>query len=145
MKNYYYTTTNYPKIYESCYWGHFDCESEMPPSEIIENRNSFIHDNNIKEHCWFACTSEFSKHQYNFDHLEIYRSHDGRIFVICSPYDKDRQNTDPLYQYPVKVGFKVYRDLYHESATTYIISFENYKELQHFCRNLSDSCGEWTK
>lgn len=45
MSKYFYELTEFPKIYKGSYWGNFHT---IPDPEIIENRNRFIIDYNIK-------------------------------------------------------------------------------------------------
>jgi len=107
-----FDATNYPEIYELTYWGNYEYKPGhfSTTSEIINNRNKFITDYDIKK-C-ILVKPEFifemvnrSKYKY-LDHVECYETSSGDYVLISSPYTErhDKEYSDdgwtkiyPLY------------------------------------------------
>lgn len=89
----FYELTKYKKIYSSTYWGAFDTESnDLINANIIENRNYFIEENNIKrkikQNYLPRYILEFidTLPKQFIDHVEVYKNEDKKIIIITSPY-----------------------------------------------------------
>jgi hypothetical protein len=116
-----FEATKHPKIFSKTYWGHFKLEEGTPLEEmlpIIENRNSFIKDYNIKSSK--KQTQKIIDFFFNqqrvlpLDHTEFYVRHDKSIIIITSPYNgKDMTGFE-------EVGWIKIPPLYHSNATTYL-------------------------
>jgi len=70
--------TNFPKIYERSYWGWFAVTEQNPTDIIINNRNKFVTDYNIrafKDHHMIKAgdwMNDQRKHGLRMDHVEMY-------------------------------------------------------------------------
>jgi len=119
--NYFYERTKYPKIYACSYWGHFKNEDESP--EIIDNRNNFITEFNIKAY-YNMPKYMYRKHEkmmdyntkFSIDHIETYKTRDNKSVIVNSPYCVTEETEKEL----LELGFVKYKPLYSNSATTYI-------------------------
>jgi len=130
-----YLCTNYPKIYKNTYWGYF--KPTNFDTHIIDNRNKFINDYNIKNiaKCQSAyefisfCKnkSEFSKF---FDHIELYKTNTGDYIILISPYDHLNNNPIKLEQFRQELNFTEIYPLYHKHAITMIKIISDLKELR---------------
>lgn len=140
--------TKYPKIYKSFYWGWFDnvyfnkdgkpVENDTCKPEILQARNEFVETFGIVAPCDYRCMSAFNDSSSGrLDHLESYRSKDGRIFVFCSNYDD--------HKYPLSIGFTPYRNMYSAAAKTYLRIFQNLNELKVACKNINQTRYEITE
>jgi len=49
MSSQFYELTAYPKIFRKTYWGGFPVRQNKPEPDVIENRNRFINDYDIKD------------------------------------------------------------------------------------------------
>lgn len=114
-------TTNFSKIYKNTYWGDFKYKEEN--KEIIDNRNNFITDYNIKKNVRDTVPQRIKKglkvlegKSYH-DHMEYYYTHDKHYVIISSSYSKDSEEVDLFFH---KEGFSKLYDLYHKSAITYV-------------------------
>ena len=94
MTNIYQMTKN-KKMYENTYWGGIKYEDSM--ISIVDNRNKFITDYNLKKCLNYTKTpKKLDKYVnniknnpdlYNYiDHIEIYRLTDGNYLLLNSPY-----------------------------------------------------------
>jgi hypothetical protein len=118
--------TNYQKIYSHTYWGNFRSDPIMHPGlEIIENRNKFITDYDIKRYTKPSVNvrryiREERDHLY-LDHVEYYRTIDNngvsKILLITSPY-KSSNELDFIHEYEKYGWLKIY-PLYHTDAYTF--------------------------
>ena len=122
---YYSQLTKYPQIYTSVYWGNFVYDisnHNMINDNIIENRNKFIEDYNIKNRPKndipykirekYITSIEKNK-GYIFDHIEYYRTYDKKYIIVSSPY----LDNDEIY---INLGWvKIYK-LYSTDSSTYI-------------------------
>lgn len=139
-KDYYYRLTKYPKIYENIYWGRFKNDKHKIDTNIIENRNKFIEEYNIKsgkkfpQYVWkyiyqvglnleYFHTKKLDYYSSNifhdhtvFDHKETYITKTGDFILICSPYKGSKE-----FEIFDKFGFKEIYPLYLNSATTYLL------------------------
>lgn len=110
--------TNYSKIFKSVYWGNFkaeDCNEDL--QQIINNRNKFVDDMNIKKVLKSSHILEQIYRNifgYCMDHTEYYVTYGGDIVTICSPYTN---NHDDIF---LKNGWVKISKLYHKNAETYI-------------------------
>lgn len=143
-KNYFYSQTNYPKIYIETYWGSFDSNSKginfdrLEP-EIIDNRNKFIVEYNIK--CILKY-SQFSssikncllnhKKSYYFDHIELYRTNDSKYIMLNSP----TFSSDDLLSFLDEYEFVKIYSLYSSGHPSFIRIFNNRKDLSYFAKSL---------
>lgn len=119
---YFYEATNYPKIYINTYWAGFKIEENFHPERwvkpIIENRNLFIFDYNIKSFKKRTIKIQnFLNEEQKYlplDHTEQYITHDKKIIVITSPYD----HID-LEPFEARGWIKIY-PLYELGAVTFL-------------------------
>lgn len=118
-RDYYYTHTNYPKIFNQTYWGAFDNSKNRLEDEIIENRNNFISAYNIKDIKAKSKVPEYinkfiDRNVYNFlDHTEVYITKDNNYVAISSPYSD--MNSDH-----VNNGWTEIPALYNTSTKTFM-------------------------
>lgn len=118
--------TQYPKLYSRTYWG-----KERAPLisdhwyasylEIIENRNRFIREYDIKKDLnGNKRPGYLSDYIFNlsngptsdlFDHIEAYGTNDGSIIIITSPYGENHSQHE---------NFNLIYNMYAEDATTYM-------------------------
>jgi len=126
MTNYYYSLTNYPNIYNGTYWGRFDNHNDRLESSIIENRNNFINDFNIKKVISSKIPQYIRKQIENqdnldLDHREYYKNNDNKYVVIISPYMKN-DDYKKINKFILN-GYERIYNLYSPDALTF------YKEL----------------
>lgn len=135
--------TENPSIFRKTYWGNFDAQDS--DEEIIRNRDRFVRD------YWVTKYVEppnlyFTDKPEGFDHMEFYRTADGEILVLTSPYS---QTADDSLR---GAGFSrmPYR-LYATNAVTYVRRFRNLASAKAwaklicesaFLRNLADQHSE---
>ena len=121
MKAFNEDKTNYKKIYERTYWGGFFYNADQ--KEIIQNRNKFIPEFNIKRHQYSTkYTREYSQQFYKlygeyYDHIEFYRTQDNKILMLVSPYNHDKKLSEEEFLH--KSNFKKIYNLYHTHADSY--------------------------
>jgi hypothetical protein len=118
-----YEFTCYPKIYKTSYWGNFTRGINTTISdEIIENRNSFILNNNIKN---YRCPRYLEEEIWEmrremidirFDHMEFYLTENRTYVVICSLYG-------PFNDKVVHLGWTPINKLYSTQAHTFMKTF----------------------
>lgn len=133
----YYEHTAYPHVYQHYYWGAFTYNPFTCRDVPFENRNKFIVDYNIAHKprgslVQFAriaydirqLVHEVNKHDY-FDHLEEYRTVDGKYILIVSPYAITPDGREVL----TELGFQQIYNLYSDSATTWIRIFPSIREV----------------
>ena len=104
--------TEYPSIYENTYWGNFQCKTEP---EIIENRNKFIPDYDIKKTCR---TPKYVDKQVDIegsDHMEYYLNGSGQFVTIMSPYTNEK-----IYNHFLSNGWAEIYPLYNTGYKTFI-------------------------
>lgn len=115
--------TAYPKIYTNTYWGwgNYDEDSPYSSQEIIENRNRFIEENNIKR--FWKPTSLFYENvqlilnkesSFALDHRETYLTFDGYVIILVSPYGNYDES---LFAH----GFVRTYNLYGNGAISYVL------------------------
>ena len=121
MKAFNEDKTNYKKIYERTYWGGFFYNNDQ--KEIIQNRNKFIPEFNIKRiQTDIRYTLEY-KQQFRllykeyYDHIEIYRTQDNKILMLVSPYNHKKELSEEEFLH--KSNFKKIYNLYHTHADSY--------------------------
>jgi len=123
---YYSQLTKYPRIYNDVYWGNFVYEPSsvhnMINGNIIENRNKFVEDYNIKSRPKNGIpykikekyiTTIQEKEGKIFDHIEYYYTHDKKYILVSSPYN----DKDEIYS---NLGWEKINKLYCTCASTYI-------------------------
>jgi hypothetical protein len=113
--------TEYPEIFKYTYWGGFLYSNEK--ANIIENRNRFIREYDIKNHkqtgmkklCEWLDNEK--RTNLDLDHVEIYITNDKQLIVITSPYnhvnpsDFEDRGWTPIYP------------LYNRNAYTFMKEF----------------------
>ena len=123
--------TNYKNIYGHTYWGAFKVEGKLNSNndkfkKIINNRNSFITDYNIKK-CYSTNTPvklstlvNYMRNDPKFgssiDHVEVYLQNDGNYLIVISPYYVSSEDTKNL----IDDGWKKIYDLYSNSTTSFV-------------------------
>jgi len=116
--------TEHPKIFSQVYWGASDVTDDSVEIEIIINRNEFIKKFNIKDLYQGLWPFSLSRGNAGIDHPEFYKSYDGSIIFINSPYKGSEQPIDAL-------GMKKYKPLYNSGANTYIRVFSDSRHLRN--------------
>jgi len=116
--------TDYPRIFESCYWGQFKVESSRPDqdmSAIFANRNAFAQEFSLVRISPSTRVPQYASRHVErsqntdgwLDHPEIYKDSEGQYVVVTSPYrEHDRVMSD--------AGWTKYRQLYMPNAHTYV-------------------------
>jgi len=132
-KIYYYNLTDYPKIYRTTYWGNFRYrEDNFISKDIIENRNNFIKDFDIKSHGKSLpkyMLNKCHKHINVGDHVEKYKTNDNKLIIINSPYGSSEKEKKELEE----LGYVEVKPMYNHSAKTYMYITDienNYKKPQ---------------
>lgn len=129
--------TKYPKIFSQVYWGAFEGESAK---DIIDNRNDFIKEFNIKsryrfpQYMWKKYGVFTDRHwvdekatlgkwiippmnkRCKLDHIEIYKTRDNKCVIVNSPYSVSEAEEEKI----LELGYVKYKPLYNSMATTYI-------------------------
>lgn len=117
----FFEATDYPNIFNKTYWGNF--EATQNDSELVKNRNKFVHDYDISSICSIQKVEDYKMYLRNhptmrkyFDHLEAYMTNDDMIIIVNSPYDH-------ILKYDVdnfkkRFGFDQIYPLYDEHAIT---------------------------
>ena len=115
------TDKKYRKIYENTYWGRNPIGYGYEDQFVIDNRNKFIGEFNIKKY-----VSSRPTYIYNFmddirkieklgshiDHIEYYYTNDGNYVIIVSPYCDNPEKF-------AKYGWTKYYNLYSKNSHTY--------------------------
>lgn len=116
--------TAYPKKYEHTYWGNL---VGIPEPHIVENRDRFITDYDIKN-----CVKYIKKHSnkahkifkdierhFWYDHFELYSLNNSEnLLAVISPYGgmPDTKTRDEIIGY----GWTEIYPIYRNSATSFI-------------------------
>ncbi len=119
--------TKYKDIFRDTYWGWFKKRqfNEDELEQIIENRNNFIVEFNVKKHIHLSKFPKWirknvyrsptnSQNIENFDHIEVYQTANKDHVLVVSPYCRDKDD------YFYNLGFEKYKPMYGRGATTYI-------------------------
>lgn len=125
----YYELTNYPDIYNKCYWGHFPLRPDSNIKNQIVNRDLFITEYNIKgynskppRYVQDECNRNFSVgHQRPFDHVEFYKNKNNEHVVITSPYGVEDCEK---HEYLIENGWLEIMPMYTPSARTFMKVFK---------------------
>jgi hypothetical protein len=136
----YYELTKYPNIFKNTYWGCFKGNKD-DLDVIVNNRNQFIKDYNIKQTAKmtsnvrfdfnttfyrspnneydmidFKRNNYYNDHRY-IDHLEIYKTRDNKMVVLSSPYKTlDDETKINVFK---ENGWNLLYDLYDKNALTF--------------------------
>ena len=119
--------TKYPKLFGNTYWAGFK-DSGKHLDEIINNRNKFIEDYNIKKN--ICCSKipkyinkEFEKYNndYFYDHPEFYINNDNDYVIIISPYAGGEKSKEGEDEFLNNSPFTKIYPLYFIDAITYVI------------------------
>ena len=112
-----FSKTNYPEIYTKTYWGHNSGINEQVIGPIVENRNSFISEYNIKKYVSID-TKKYVRKIFDSvvgcDHPELYLTKENNLILIMSFYELPR----------VIHGWEIIKKLY-EGSTTYMKMIPN--------------------
>lgn len=111
--------TNYNRIFKNTYWGGFEY-TDPHYDNIIENRNKFVIDYNLRKICNTRRTQTFYyvfKKYVKLDHVEFYTTDDpDMILVLNSPYCVTEEQDQKLVEH----GFKKIYPLYNNLAQSYV-------------------------
>jgi len=118
-----YEKTRYPDLFKNTYWGRykFGTEHSTISEEMIENRNKFVEENNVKENCddslpeYVREIVNKEKAKLYTDHLEYYKTSNSYL-IMSNPYivhEKDRTKY-------LKNGWREIYKLYADQALTFI-------------------------
>lgn len=107
--------TNRPSLFMSTYWG--NCCYSKTDDEIIQNRNQFLKDYNIKglkkeTKKIESLFNQLENYKY-LDHQECYRTKDKKNILIVSPYHRDSNKEPPN-------GWTKIYPLYSNSCYTFL-------------------------
>ena len=80
-----YTKTNYPNIFKGTYWGNLD--TNLITHEIIQNRNQFIEDYDIKKSVILPRYCKVGM-KFHTSLLEGYLTHDKKYVMLSSVFSK---------------------------------------------------------
>lgn len=115
-----YNKTDYPNIFIKTYWGSFTNNSNNSTNEsIIQNRNKFIEEFNIQKVCTkspkyiYKLIDKNLNENKQLDHIEIYKTNDGKYILISSPYIE-------LTEEYIENGWTQIYNLYTNDSYTYI-------------------------
>ena len=118
---FFYEQTMHRRIYSPTYWGQF--RHTINEQEIIDNRNNFVGEFNIKSHYRIPqymrrkCEQMLDRNtKRKIDHTETYKTHDNKCVIVNSPY----YVTDDDEKALLDLGFVKYKPLYTIGAKTYI-------------------------
>jgi len=119
--------TKYPSIFANTYWGWTGVDrvgGDGLSDELLANRNRFVEEFDIvglsRSYLPYRLMNDGA-----YDHREAYRTRDGRIILVSSPY------TGPGdAEIHEKAGFVSYPKLYHTKADTWIKVFANMAECR---------------
>lgn len=109
--------TEHNKIYCQVYWSGHEYDDSM--KEIINNRNNFIKDYDIKKIDKTKKTMKYcdmlnNKDPYFCDHIESYKTNNNMTIILMSPYNnKDEQ----IY---INDGWIKIYNMYSYGTTTYL-------------------------
>lgn len=116
-----YQATQFPEIYKSSYWGNINMDISF--ISLIKTRDDFIINYNIKT---YYHTTTYMASNMNFDHVEFYKTKDGKIILLTSPYD------DKI-EYFIDWGFIQVPNLYNETLGFSVIRiFNSIKDFNRF-------------
>jgi len=129
--------TKYPDVYDECYWGAFQYNPDATnhiDAYIFENRNRFAEEYNL------GCSRGMERfkelmgnlrrgmsNQY-MDHLETYRTKDGKYVAIVSPYSPFESHQELL----TEIGFTQIYELYGKNTPTWIKVIDNYRDIKPY-------------
>ena len=118
---FFYEQTKHRKVYSPTYWGQF--RHTINEQEIIDNRNNFVGDFNIKsyyrmpQYMTRKCESMLDRNtKLKIDHTETYKTHDNKCVIVNSPYYVTEDDEKAL----LDMGFVKHKPLYTIGAKTYI-------------------------
>ena len=116
--------TAYPEKYKGCYWGNF---ASIPETHIVENRNRFITDYDIKNNVkhtkkYYNKANKVLKHfkvQRYLDHYELYSLNNSEnLLAVISPYSgADREIRDEI----IADGWTEIYPIYGNGAVSFIL------------------------
>jgi len=121
--------TNVNKIYKGSYWGsiEYNPNKSYCKKEILDNRNNFIVDYNIKKRVsqlpirrcnkYLLCRNNPKNVSSHFDHVEYYYTHNKQYVIIASPYN----GSSTMNDFFNKLGFTKIYNLYCEGASTFCL------------------------
>ena len=144
-----YTQTRYPKLYCGSYWGYNSAEPLNYDETIIENRNRFATEYNLKSRLSkialryqekegvFEDLNEIKNFKKNIHgdkysflrqrdvrggrHIEYYKTIDKKIIVVFSPYD----TSEIMTKMALECGYSVIYPLYSTDANTFVKEIKN--------------------
>ncbi len=129
---YYYEMTEYPKIFENVYWGVFKYDIIFSDLQIFTNRNNFVTDYNIKKDQ--KKLEGFRKVAFDmrryftdvyFDHMECYKTNDGKLILIVSIHLGSLTNSKME-----SLGFEHIYSLYSNCLLTWIKKFDSLEDVK---------------
>ena len=136
--------TGYPDLYRGVYWGAFRSRPEEAAAarSIIRNRDRFAASRKLKRVTDLPSQVEdvFRRRwRSTWDHLEVYITDSGKIVLVVSPYDVDREGRSPARLDPLfeAIGFKRTRKLYSKGTTSYAATFHTRRELKLAAKMIS--------
>jgi len=128
-----YELTDYPTLYKKVYWGH-NIDNHI---DIICARNKFVIEYDIQKVIRPNCVSSLSRlyrlDHALFDHIEYYRSSNGRSIILISPYRLAIDGGDKILL--DTEGFVRVDDMYSKSASTFIKVFADRYEMNRWIKS----------
>jgi hypothetical protein len=133
----YYEKTNYPQLFKKTYWGTFNADTDPNySSKIVANRNLFVENYKIISVLEPKDRDVVRNSCDLFDHDEYYKTRDGKVVLLTSPYPNRFQNPS-LVTLAERLGFKQVFDLYCEKADSYIRFFDSVKDFHIFIKDIA--------
>lgn len=120
--------TKHPGLFRNTYWG----MNLGDQPDIFNNRNRFVEQFKLKNrwhrpsaavHFWYALAPEL-------DHPEEYRTEDGGVVLVTSPYHRKMTPSS---------GWELYDKLYAPNAESYIRVFDSPQALRKEACDLIDN------
>ncbi len=142
-----YQKTNYPKIYQRCYWGNAEYKENEHVCNplIISNRNEFVEKYQpiVKQDMPLAyqlvSLLKNSKYRRIIDHVEVYKISSGYI-ILNSLYN--HYNREKLSYVLSLLGFMEYSQMYSTNAYTFI-KFATVQQLRDDIRMIKSIHGNF--
>jgi hypothetical protein len=110
--------TKYKDLYDGSTWGGYEEAHFKLANNILENRNIFPIEYNIKRRCDNIPNHIFnmiySNKELSIDHIEVYTTNDKKYILVSSPY------TDSQTQLYEQSGWTLIYPIYGNDASTYI-------------------------
>ena len=119
---YFSERTKYRKIFNNTYWGNFKDDNNDLKQEVIDNRNAFVEEfevrsrYNMPKYMWAQHVQCVTKEHNLIDHVEIYKTKNKKCVIVNSPYHVGPENEARL----IEMGYMKYNKMYGGDSTTFV-------------------------